>query len=312
MAQKLKFPTLITAPLDTHHLRYEQMVEDVQNSIDNYNNRPAGEKLRIPFRGKSKVKVIKNVNTAIYNIGQRQCIQLCVEEYKEGNDDLYFKRGNNQEIQLIPTDKLGSSQNYALLYPLKEDRNGQTENRWLIIIYDTPNKDDSDIINTIKYTVNKILEFPFRFVIPELLNGVRNVPKVEITYLKTENERGQHIRLQRHLLRSTLKTTRKIEYVNVPAEDVNGILAADDVEANTKKTVKFFFDLLNRSSYQTVTQERQDDGNITSEVVSRYSYEIDVDEQVMNTLFDVDAMRSRFANVITNYLTNGHNPANNN
>ena len=64
MALKIKYPTLITSELDTHHRLYDQMRTDVVNQIDNYNNLPPQNKLRIPYVGKSKVKIIKHIHTA--------------------------------------------------------------------------------------------------------------------------------------------------------------------------------------------------------------------------------------------------------
>lgn len=76
MVLKIKFPTLITSNLPTRHLRSQQMLDDVTSKINQYNNLAADHKLRIPYRGKSKSKVIRCIHPTYYDIGQEHCIQM--------------------------------------------------------------------------------------------------------------------------------------------------------------------------------------------------------------------------------------------
>lgn len=247
MALKIKFPTLITSNLTTHHSRTQLMIDDVTNMIENYNNRAPEQKLRIPYRGKSKSKVIRAIHTTFYNIGAERCIQICVEEYKEGYSDLYYQTGNNPQVDINPGDRLGSNRNYALLYPLVEHRQ-QNVNRWLVVVYDTPDKDDSDIIGTIKYTVNKILEFPFTFVIPSVLQGVQNVPKIEVSFATLENIDNEQYALSNLITSRRAKKNRKIVYQDVPTDLIQVILDDNrNLRWYEKKLVRIFFDRNNRT-----------------------------------------------------------------
>lgn len=107
MALKIKYPTLITSYLQSHHQHTQQMIDDVTAKIDRYNNLAPDQKLRIPYRGKSKSKVIRAIHTDLYDIGQEHCIQICVEEFKEGYSDLYYQTGNNPQVDINPRDRLG-------------------------------------------------------------------------------------------------------------------------------------------------------------------------------------------------------------
>lgn len=78
---KIKYPTLVTSVLDSHHEQCIALRQDVINDINIYNNLAPNQKLRIPFRGKSKSKVIKNIHYDLCNIGQTPSIIICVEEY---------------------------------------------------------------------------------------------------------------------------------------------------------------------------------------------------------------------------------------
>ena len=306
MALKIKFPTLITSNLTTHHSRTQLMIDDVTNMIENYNNRAPEQKLRIPYRGKSKSKVIRAIHTTFYNIGMERCIQICVEEYKEGYSDLYYQTGNNPQVDINPGDRLGSNRNYALLYPLVEHRQ-ENVNRWLVVVYDTPDKDDSDIIGTIKYTVNKILEFPFTFVIPSVLQGIQNVPKIEVSFATLENIDNEQYALSNLITSRRAKKNRKIVYQNVPTDLIQDILDDNrNLRWYEKKLVRLFFDRNNRTAYTTYMITEDENGQIHQVMTAKYSYSEDVAAEDMVNINDLATMRNYFTSVISNYLRNGN------
>ncbi len=306
MALKIKFPTLITSNLQTHYARTQLMIDDVANKIDNYNNRDPEQKLRIPYRGKSKSKVIRAIHTTLYDIGTEHCIQICVEEYKEGYSDLYYQTGNNPQVDINPRDRLGSNRNYALLYPLVEHRQ-QDVNRWLVVIYDTPDKDDSDIIGTIKYTVNKILEFPFTFVIPSVLRGMQNVPKIEVSFATLENIDNEQYALSNLITSRTAKKNRKIVYQDVPTNQIQDILDDNrNLRWYEKKLVRIFYERDNRTAYTTYMITEDENGQIHQVMTAKYSYSENVAAGDIANINDQATMRNYFISVINNYLHNGN------
>lgn len=306
MAYKIKYPTLITGELATHYQQYNQMITDIVNNINNYNNRTPEQKLNIPYVGKRKVKVIKHIHISQYLIGQIPSVQICIEEYKEGYDDLYLQQQGANSVNITPGDKIGSNKNYALLYPIIEQRQPAI-NKWLVVIYDTPDKDDSDITHTVKYVVRKILDFPFKFVIPLALNGQRVIPKIEVSYTTIENIENEHFAMQDYIIRRSGKKSSKVEYANVPSENVNEIIYDNDnLTWNMKKVVKIFYDITNRNAYNSYTSTADEDGNITTEMVAKYSDSDEVHPNEIQNMHDAIVMRQRFANVIRNYLSNGN------
>ena len=239
--------------------------------------------------------------TSVRSIAFR-CIQICVEEYKEGYSDIYVKKGENPEFNINPDDRIGSNRNYALLYPLIEHRQSIV-NRWLVIIYDTPDKDDSDIIGTIKYTVNKILEFPFTFVIPSILQGQANVPKIEVSFSTLENIDNEQYALSNLIMSRSAKKSRKIVYENVPTDQINAILDDNrNLRWYEKKTVRLFHTNENKSDYTTYTITEDEDGAIRKVMTSKYSYSEDLSVGEMANINDVRTMRDHFTSVINNYL----------
>lgn len=303
---KIKYPTLITSVLDSHYEQCIALRQDLINDIDIYNNLSLDRKLRIPFRGKSKSKVIKSIHYDLCNIGQAQSMIICVEEYREGFDDLYLQKDRNPEVSITPNDKIGSTKNYALLYPVIEHMHNTWTNKWIVVIYDTPNKDDSDIINTIKYTINKILKLPFKFALPTALNGVDIIPEIEVSFAHLENEDNEHIAVHHKMVSATAKTTHSIKYENVTTDEAQEIINDNaGVVAGIKRRIKLFKDRNNRATTDTITQELDDDGNLQSTLVSKYGYAHDVDFEDLQDINNIQTMVRNFNVVITNYLTNG-------
>ena len=54
MAYKIKYPTLITSELATHHQLQEQMVNDLRGEIDAYNRRGVDDKIAIRLEVKAR------------------------------------------------------------------------------------------------------------------------------------------------------------------------------------------------------------------------------------------------------------------
>lgn len=306
MALKIKYPTLITSELDTHHILCQQMVDDLVASITAYGRRAPDQKERIKYRGKSRIKVIESIDYIQYNIGQVPCVQLCVRESKTGQENMYLqKAGENDENPITQDDKVGSNQNYALLYPLIDQR-VQPGNKWLVIIYVTPGKDDADMVNTFKNVVNKIFKFPFRYVVPVNINHQRVVPKVEVTLSTIENvDFNQFIRHDL-ITSSSSRTTQKVEYLNIASDAAEEILNDNgDVNAQTTRRVRFFHNAFNKAAYTTYTFSSEENGVLNSVMTTKYSENDDIEIDQLGTLYDVQTMRGRFARVLTNYLSNG-------
>lgn len=303
---KIKFPTLITGPLESHHWSYHDMINDVVNKINAYNNLASEDKAKIPFRGKSKVKVLRAIHNDNYNIGTVPCVQICVDEYKEGYDNMYLQKRAEQSLEINLDDRIGSDRNYALLYPLIPNDEDAT-NSWLVIIFDTPNKDDSDIINTIKYTIKTVLGFSFRFAYPRTINGLPVVPKIEVSYVTVENENNEGVNLSQFIVSNKIQTTKKTIYENVPSNNVDPLLedSRSAMGPNMRCRIKMFFDQAKKNAYKKYDYKVDDYGNIRSEIAAKYSYEIEVGVDDMPQIYDNRMMKLYFTDVVNNFLTNG-------
>lgn len=216
---------------------------------------------------------------------------------------MFLEYSGNNHKDIMPEDKLGTTKNYALLYPIIRDCNNQTENRWLVIVYDTPEKIGSDIMDTVKNVVNKILELPFKYVIPIDYSNGDTYPKVEITYTCLENNEDQNVHLQNYMVSSLTKRIKTDIYQELPKEELPELLNSDFDNGGVKKIIKVYTDSANRKSYKKYEVERNVDGTVSQSVASKYSYEYEI--AAADDYYTDDYMLSRFIEVVGNYLSNG-------
>lgn len=302
MANSIKFPTMLTNVLDSRHERCAQMVSDVCNLVTNYSGLPINEKFVYNYRGRARRKVIKNISTSQFMIGPTPVVELEIEEYKCGLSDLYLDEGNQVPHDITDTDKLGSKQNYALLYPFVQDNNGVYENRWLVIIYDTPDKVSEDIVNTVKCVVSNIFEFPFRYIIPrDFVNGNR-IPKVEVQFSVLENGEDQNVSLRNYIVSNKVKKQKVVIYEDVPTDEATELLN-DNREGWKKKVVKIFKSKDNDRAYQKYVYDTNDNGVLKQAYASKFSYSHQLEEG--DNVYDLMFRRACYIEVINNYLSNG-------
>lgn len=301
----IKFPTLITSELESHFAQFDQMIQNVVNEINHYNNRAPEDKITIPYRGKSKTKCIKSINPINYTINNIPSIIICVREYKQGYNDLYYQNNANL-VNLTPDDKIGSDENYALLYPIIERKNSIWTNKWLVIIYDTPNKDDSDIINTIKYTVSKVLSFPFKFILPTAISGDRVIPELQVTYVEIENNENENFILHDKIVESKIKKTKNVKYIDLSTEEATRIIQdTDEIRQGIKRSIKIWHDNDNRQATSVIKQECLENGEISSYVTSKYGYQKELSAEDLPNMNQLQFMTNAFNEVLNNYITNG-------
>jgi hypothetical protein len=162
------------------------------------------------------------------------------------------------------------------------------------------------MVNTFKNVVNKIFNFPFKYVIPTFINGQQVVPKIEVTLTKLENIDSSHYIAHDYIANSSLKSVHKVTYINIDTEAAEEIFHDnDEVNSYTKRVVRIFHSATNRSAYTTYTTQAEEDGRLNTLVTTKYSEYDEIQPTEQGSLYDPQEIRTRFARVLTNYLSNG-------
>ena len=238
---KIKIPVFITAPLDNAYATYEEMIAAVRTILDDYNNGPLENKVIVTYRKKIKQKTIKHVIADSMLISGIPSLLIRAEEFKTRLDDLYLQRGHGlQEIQ--STDQLGSTKNYALLFPqISFDEDTHPINQWCVFVYADPSKDDADVKNTIKTILTRILPCKvkpvLRSTVAERLREMGSVNQIKVSFCTVENKNNEDLRLREYNTEYHLKSGKELIYQAVPVELASQYLNDSDLEGYKKKTI---------------------------------------------------------------------------
>lgn len=300
----IKFPTLITEPSEGGFDNQVSMIDNAVGIIERYNNRNEDNRLTVKTRGKTKEKVIKSITTSCLRCGEDHCLLLKIEEFKKGYGDLYLKSGQAPERDITATDELGSKSNFAMMYPyICHDENDKTINRWVVFIYAAADKDDSDLINTVKCVISKVLGKKFLNVINRNQEGQRNYPWVSVIMTSVENVDNQGLRFNQYVYSAKEKNYREIWYQDVPIAEAE-LLRADEErteECAVKKIIKFFTSS-DKRSYLKYEYESDGQGSVSSTLMGKYSYTIEIEN--VDEMYNTHFMEQCFLDVLSRFLAN--------
>lgn len=301
MPLTIKFPTLITEPIANGLATQTDMITNAEGIFERYNNNPQGT-VTIPTRGKTTEKVIKSVETSRMTFWQDLCLLIKVEEFKKGYNDLYLDKGMDNQQDISTNDKIGSRFNYAMMYPyIMFDNNGDAINRWVVFIYAAADKTDSDLINTIKIVISKVLNLHFLNVINRGLQNGQSFPWVSVNLTRAENIDNQNIELNQYVVTAKAKSIQELWYQDIPVNEAETLRNGNDINNGWKKILKFFTSK-DKKSYLKYEYERDGQGTLSTKLMEKYSYSKDIDN--VDEMYDPHFMEQCFLEVLNRFLSN--------
>lgn len=304
----IKVPVIITAPLDNPQRTYNNMVQQVTDTITNYNNSPIDQRVIVLYRKKLKRKTIKSIELINNTLPDgTPVILMRVEEYKTGHNDVYLQRQAAQEASVDSADQLGSKKNYALLYPLIIFKNdGTVINRWCVFVYDDPSKDDLDVKNTIKTVLTRILRYKVKSVlassVAEKINQAGGVQQIKASYVTLQNDNNEDAVLQQYEVRYKHQDSKEVVYEGVPSEEAIGFINDRELDGFQKKviTVKVSNSLSYKYTYELGAQEEV----ALAAIEENNCYEMEVQGDDIHQLHTPEIVLSRLIQVVNAYASN--------
>lgn len=299
MALKIKFPIIMTEPQNNGFVNQSDMINSAKNIFERYNN--SGKNITLSTRGKTKQKTIKSVETSTMSFGQDKCLLLRIEEYKEGYGDLYYENKTQTRVNISHTDKLGSTSNYAMMYPyISYENNGNSINQWVVFIYDTPDKDDFDIINTVKMVISKILQLKFQNVLKGNIAKTDSYPWVSVLYTSIENIENRELQCQQYIVQAKEKKQKEVWYQDIPITEADE-LRTEQTENKMKKIIKYFT-TSDKKSYIKYEYEYDEQGRIASTFMHHFSYSLDFEN--VNEMYQYNFIEQSFGGILQKFLSN--------
>lgn len=81
---KIKFPTLLTGALISHHQSYYDMIKEIKAKVNAYSGQPLNQKVVISYRGKKQKKIIRNISTTQFLIDRVPVLRIEMKNIKLG------------------------------------------------------------------------------------------------------------------------------------------------------------------------------------------------------------------------------------
>lgn len=305
---KIKVPVLITAPIENPVRTYDAMKRAVLQRIEDYNNMPLESKAVVLYRKKLKSKTIKFIENTQLDIQNRVPVLLLrIEEFKTGHEDVYLHTNIVEEEAINSTDQLGSKKNFVLLYPLLEFMDeGTVQNKWCAFVYSDPSKDDSDIKNTAKTVLTRILNYKVKTVLAtsarERITQAEAVKQIKVSYVTVDNEDNAHYNLQQYEVKFKHQDSKEIVYEGVPADEAIECITDRNLEGFQKKVVNV--KVSDSLSYKYVYEENEFAESMLSAIEENNCYEIDVDDSEIARLHEPNMVLRNLLGVVTQFISN--------
>lgn len=305
---KIKIPVFLTAPLDNAYPTYDEMIAATRTVLEDYNNRPNENKVIVTYRKKFKQKTIKYVIADSMVISGVPSLLIRAEEFKTGLDDLYLQQQGHLQQEIQNTDQLGSTKNYALLFPqIRFDEDAHPINQWCAFVYADPSKDDADVKNTIKTILTRILPYKVKPVlrssVAERLQEMNRVNQIKVSFCTVENQNNEDLRLREYNTEFHLKSNKEVVYQGVPVDLATQLLDDGDLEGFKKKTISV--KVTDSLSYKYVYEENEEtQASMLAALEENNCYEMDVPADDLAHIHEPIYVKRYLERIVNSFVRN--------
>lgn len=287
---------------------YQNLISAIKQKLNDYDGR-----LSFENRNKTQRTVVSKINCTDHTIGDIPCILLQISAYSTNLFDGYFE--DEERHQFEKENRIGSDNNFVLIYPVITGLESCNYTRYfLILVYDDPNKEDSNhLIRIAKYIAKDILSIPVKNIKPKTvldeLRNVGNIPELQVKYYGIYNsENDVDVKFQEYHVGGRIKKSKTNNYKNMPFEMISDLLAEtdDSGEYQTKRTIFRIGKKEFRITRQLI-KDAEEQYSETAEKVFNAAIGITQSELENNTIYQPDYIIHKLSGVISNYVSSEMN-----
>ncbi len=301
----IKMPVYTTSVIDEEEglfgpTSYKDMVEMLKTSINGY---------RFPINhdntNKTMVIVVDGVSPIDVKIGDREALLLKISYYKTNLMDGYFE--GNEKINFQPNSKIGSDENYVLLYPIiKGLQSSKYQRYFLMVVYEDPTKESGEVSRLAKIVANKVIKQPIQNIkipmIMEELKRIGNIPELDIKFYSVDNgEDSVNVKYKEYLQTACIKREKSQTFQNMPFETMQSLINDSDENENYQKKEICF--LIGKKEYRIKKKIINEAENLikeTAEKIFNATTAISQDE-LEHKIHDKEFITSKMEVVLQNY-----------
>lgn len=296
----------VTEPNGFQNITYDDMTALIIRRIDEHNAKDG--KIVAQQRKKTKKKEIAGLTHIKRSFGDVPALFVQMNAASTNIYDTYIQR--EELIELGKTDKVGSENNWLLLYPQIKgiDPNHYTC-YWLVFVYADPHKDFTDITQSARMFVRSILQLKLRNIktqdILKELKDIGTTPELKLKYTYITSDSGDvDVKYQNYVTGGKFKKEKVESYSNMPFDYTEEIIADESYREQYQN--KEILVTIGKKEYKIKKREQLDEAKkLLQDVVEEtfnMTSSVTQEELEAATLYDVDFMTEKLKPVIENYL----------
>ena len=304
----IKIPVYTTSVLNQSvglfdHASYQDMIQMIKKRLGNFIS-----PISYSNRNKTKKTVVSKITYQDLQIGDVPVLLLQISAFNTNMYDGYFEA--NEKILITKENKLGSENNFVLLYPRMKGLSADTNSFYfLMLVYEDPTKDNAEVCKLAKILVNKILKIPIENIklpmIFDELKDICTIPELQIRYRSiSDADNDVDVKYREFLQRSKIEKKKDRSFKNMPRKTMEQLLEdSDDDEDYQQKETRIVIGKKEYRIKKELVNEASEELKETAEKIFNASSAI-TQTELDNQIHDTKFMIEKLSDVLTNYLSN--------
>ncbi len=304
----IKIPVYTTSVLNQSvglfdHASYQDMIQMIKKRLGNFIS-----PISYSNRNKTKKTVVSKITYQDLQIGDVPVLLLQISAFNTNMYDGYFEA--NEKILITKENKLGSENNFVLLYPRMKGLSADTNSFYfLMLVYEDPTKDNGEVCKLAKILVNKILKIPIENIklpmIFDELKDICTIPELQIRYRSiSDADNDVDVKYREFLQRSKIEKKKDRSFKNMPRKTMEQLLEdSDDDEDYQQKETRIVIGKKEYRIKKELVNEASEELKETAEKIFNASSAI-TQTELDNQIHDTKFMIEKLSDVLTNYLSN--------
>lgn len=298
-----KIDEISNFPFEELILSQDLLVTNLISKIDSHNT-----KKLVLTSGKRNKTTTKNVNEVNYekiNFGNDSALLLKITSFNSNLYDGFIEK--DTRIQLNKDDKIGSEHYYAVIYPHifgLEKR----EYKWIVMVYEDPNKENNDIVTSIKLVLKNVLGIvSVNIKLPDFIERLKTIKEsvdlsmkfISVNY--DDNDVDYNIKGY-EFENKTTKISESL-YKGVPINKINDIVEDKSFLNKFKRRI---LKITNGKHELKLEQEYLDESETKfkeiAEELFNFTSEISSTDVETNEIYKTEYILNKIQPVLENYL----------
>jgi hypothetical protein len=293
---------LVSSPIDLFGgIAYKDMTAYVVRKINEFTT------LKFPVVSDNRNKTLKteidSIETFENYIGDVPIVLLKIKAFTTNLYDGYFETGE-QKIPFEKENRLGSENNYVLLYPVVDGITNKSYH-FLVLVYEDPHKRSDELLKSSKLVLKEILKTPIRNlkldIVLEELERHPVIPELQVRYtaIKYDDNLVDNKYVEYSYGKGVFKKQRDDKFKNMPFGKVQDLLNDPLRDDYQKKEARITVDGKEFKITKEIIEEAANEFKDTVEKVFNSRFEIE--EEQLVSIYDPAFILENLTPIISNY-----------